>query len=74
MVRPRHVGERWRGVQALEFDAGVGRVELPIDADLPFIAGMLPGGDFRDDELLGINPPVQALPAQHGQRALGQPP
>ena len=54
-----------------EFDAGIGRGELPVDLPLIRIGGLLPGGELSVEGVEVGDAPVEALAGEGGQFDLG---
>jgi hypothetical protein len=54
-----------------QFDAGVGRGELPVDLTVVGVGGLLPGGEFGVEHVEVLDASVQALAGQSGQFDLG---
>jgi hypothetical protein len=61
------------GVEVLELDAGVLGGEPPVDPATGAVACRLPRRDLPLQRRPVGQPPVQALPSQHGQLDLGMP-
>src|SRR5947208_1312426 len=58
-------------VETLEFDAGVGGAEAPVDRRLGTIACGLPSGDLMPQQIRTAEASIQTLLPQHGQFDLG---
>jgi hypothetical protein len=72
LKRPRLVARfnQIEGYRCFEFDAGVGRCEVPVG--VAGIAVVLPGGDFLDQRLLFGNAPIEALGRQDAEFGFGE--
>jgi hypothetical protein len=58
-------------VEALEFDAGVGGGELPVDLGVVLVAAGPPCGDFLGEGLLVSDASIEALAGEHAEFGFG---